>query len=52
MSAKPKPVDEAEEYRLITVNGKTIRLPKLHLRHPMKEGDSVRLVRACRGYRN
>lgn len=50
MSAKPKPSDAAE-FREITVNGQTVRVPLLHLRHPPEKGDAVRIVRACRGYR-
>lgn len=51
MSAKPKPSDDAG-FREITVNGKTVRVPRLHLRHPPEKGDAVKIVRACRGHRN
>jgi hypothetical protein len=51
MSTKPKSADDLE-YREITVNGKTIRVPRLHLRHPLKKGDAVNLVKASRSCRD
>ena len=51
MSAKPKPSEEVE-YREVTINGQTVRLRKLNLKHPFEKGDAVKLVRSTRGYRN
>lgn len=49
-NTRPATPEEAE-YDEITVNGKTIRLKRVKLRHPFKEGDAVKLVRQTRGYR-
>lgn len=50
---KPKPaVPESVEYDEVVIAGKTIRLKRVKLMHPFKEGDAVKLVRQARGYRH